>query len=219
MRVTPRQRPGLGPAGRHGGVPRLPRRDEVVEERDVRIFEHAAVVVQRRELVFGVDEEGVVDPGVVQVVRQRGDEQCEFLDVRDVRAGFGDGHVAVHGVRHVSRVSEVVVRVVVVPSLDPRHEVPEREWGAEALRGGAVGVHAVVLRGLAVHAQKPEGPEHQQHVSPYFPRRHRERVEVPGVDQLAVDVGNVDGVLLRGGECGGGVESARARALPLLSHL
>jgi hypothetical protein len=55
-------------------VPCLPRRDEVVEERDVRIFEHAAVVVQRRELVFGVDEEGVVDPGVVQVVRQRGDE-------------------------------------------------------------------------------------------------------------------------------------------------
>jgi len=185
----------------------------------VRVFEHAAVVVQRRELVFGVDEEGVVDPGVVQVVRQRGDEQCEFLDVRDVRAGFGDGHVAVHGVRHVSRVSEVVVRVVVVPSLDPRHEVPEREWGAEALRGGAVGVNAVVLRGLAVHAQKPEGPEHQQHVSPDFPRRHRERVEVPGVDQLAVDVGNVDGVLLRGGECGGGVERARARALPLLSHL
>ena len=210
MRVTPRQRPGLGPACRHGGVPCLPRRDEVVEERDVRVFEHAAVVVQRRELVFGVDEEGVVDPGVVQVVRQRGDEQCEFLDVRDVRAGFGDGHVAVHGVRHVSRVSEVVVRVVVVPSLDPRHEVPEREWGAKALRGGAVGVHAVVLRGLAVHAQKPEGPEHQQHVSPDFPRRHRERVEVPGVDQLAVDVGNVDGVLLRGGECGGGVERARA---------
>mmetsp|Transcript_4743 Transcript_4743/g.21223 ORF Transcript_4743/g.21223 Transcript_4743/m.21223 type:complete len:286 (+) Transcript_4743:205-1062(+) len=115
--------------------------------------------------------------------------------------------------------TEVMVRVVVVSRLDPGDEIPQREGRAKSLRGGGVRVNAVVRRGLAIHAEQSERPEHQEHVLADLLGGHRQRIEVPGVDQVAVDVREVNREFLRGGERRGGVERARARALPLLSHL